>query len=139
MVARRGLLKAAAFATLGIALAGTGHISSRPTAARNSGTLTLLPSSALSYLGHADFAFTSTDANAVINFSCSQNGQVVLGIGIMNPSIYGPTPTSFALGPTQAWTGGAATCTATLLDFYDIVSKHNPRPLAPVVTFNVSG
>ncbi len=77
---------------------------------------------------------TTATAYPWVDTKCSQNGQVVYEQFAGFYASYSGSQ-MFTLGPTQMWSGGAASCTAALVS-YD--KNGNPRTLA-TTSFNVSG
>jgi hypothetical protein len=80
------------------------------------------------------FAISTTASFPWVDTACSQNGQVVYEQWDGFFDGYAGTQ-MFTLGPTQLWSGGAASCTATLVTF-----DRNGRPSKLASTsFNVTG
>lgn len=77
---------------------------------------------------------TTATAYPWVDTKCSQNGKVVYEQFAGFYASYSGSQ-MFTLGPTQSWTGGAASCTAALVS-YD--RNGSPRTLA-TTSFNVSG
>jgi hypothetical protein len=69
-----------------------------------------------------------------VDTKCSQNGSVVYEQWAGFYASYSGSQ-MFTLGPTQLWTGGAASCTAALVSFD---RSGNPKTLA-TTSFTVSG
>ena len=90
--------------------------------------LVLLDSQDAAHFGeHVTFDITTTaTVYPYVTLRCSQNGVVVSGetIAMWLGGVYTQT---FTLGPSIAWTGGAAECTATLEDRDDYYASRNGR------------
>jgi len=73
-----------------------------------------------------DIATTAT-VYPYVTLRCSQNGVVVSGETVAMWLDGGVITRTFALGPSIAWTGGEADCTATLEDRDDYYSSRNGK------------
>jgi hypothetical protein len=98
-------------------------------------TTTATATSGPRYGDQVSFAVTTDrTARPWVDTKCSQNGQTVYEqwAGFFDSYLGGQI---FSLGPTQLWTGGAASCTATLVSFD---KNGRPQQLAST-SFNVAG
>ena len=77
---------------------------------------------------------TTATSRPWVDTTCSQNGQVVYEqwAGFFDGYL---GSTMFTLGPTQLWTGGAASCTATLVTY----DKNGRASALASTSFSVSG
>ncbi len=86
------------------------------------------------YADQVTFSVTTTAGFPWVDTTCSQGGQVVYEQWAGFFDSYAGSK-MFTLGPTQLWTGGAASCTATLVSF-----DRNGRPSKLASTsFTVAG
>src|SRR4051794_38243866 len=96
---------------------------------------TTAPSSGPSYGQQVTFKeSTSATAYPWVDTKCTQNGTVVYEQWAGFYASYSGSQ-MFTLGPTQLWTGGAASCTAALVSFD---RSGRPQTLA-TTSFTVSG
>lgn len=105
-----------------------------PTASAAHGRDALTPSNPAPAFGETiTFNVSTTAAYPWVKAECAQNDQIVYQQWAgLYPSYSGSQ--IFTLGPTELWTGGSASCTATLLVFD---KRGDPRTLA-TSSFQVS-
>jgi hypothetical protein len=131
---RRGLI------TVALAVTAAMIVAFPASAAKSSITL-VMPSAAVNggstgpqYGTQVTFAVSTTTAYPWVDTQCSQNGQVVYEQWAGFFASYGGSQ-MFTLGPTQLWSGGAATCTATLVSY----DKNGRQSTLASTNFNVAG
>ena len=95
---------------------------------------TTAPSTGPRYGDQVTFAVNTSTAFPWVDTACSQNGRVVYEQWAGFFDTYTGSK-MFTLGPTQLWTGGAATCTATLVSY----DKNGRASKLASTSFSVTG
>lgn len=102
---------------------GESTATSEPLASRVQGTIAIVEPGPYVFGGtiHVTYTLSGTTAVPAIALFCTQNGVTVL---TSDTWFAGGPQTTFALGPTGVWTGGAASCR---LELQLVTFQHSGR------------
>ena len=142
---RNALRLAAVFGTLvlvasAVALAGPGGKNASPSSISlmltDTSALTTTATGVPTYADSVTFSVsTAATTQPFVHLKCWQNGRLVLEN--WQAWFYGAVGTQwFSLGPTPAWGGGAADCTA-YLENWDSYSRNGRTPVLASTSFHV--